>query len=133
MSKSWLEKIVGEVNEIILTNKQVKEVTVVFFDGEVDKDSIQVIKTKGQRTWIPDDVPYGGGTNFENPLIWIEENRPNPELVVFATDGEAPSPPKPSYHKNFIWLLYGSMEPEELAENNPWGKIIKNEEKGYND
>ena len=119
MSQKTLEKILGEINEIIFA-KKVKEIVVGFFDDGVDEKSVQTIKRHGNRPWIPKNVSGGGGTSFQKPLDWIHENlKDRITLCVFFTDGYAPMPTKPRYASKFIWLVYDNPGFEK-----PFGKVI---------
>jgi predicted metal-dependent peptidase len=114
------EKIIGEINSIIFSNK-IKEITIIFFDDGVDKGSIQVIKPKGKKIWLPTKVKGGGGTNFQKPLDWIHnEYKDSISLCIFLTDGYATNPATPKYSNKFIWIVYDNFDWEK-----PFGKVIK--------
>ena len=128
MNRDWQTRILNEINQIVFS-KKVKEITVIFFDGNVHLPSIQKIKG-GNQPWIPKngEVPGGGGTVFQHPLDYVEKFLKNPSLVVFATDGfnhDNSTLKVPTFSNKFIWLLYGSMEMKEMRERFPWGKILK--------
>jgi predicted metal-dependent peptidase len=119
MGQKVLERILNEINQIIFA-KKVKKITVAFFDDGVDEKSVQVVERHGNKPWIPKDVHGGGGTSFQKPLDWIEENLKNKiTLCTFFTDGYAPMPKKPPFANKFIWLVY-----DNPGFQNPFGKMI---------
>jgi predicted metal-dependent peptidase len=127
MSESWKVKILNEVNAMLLTGG-VREVLIVYFDGVVDLPSIQLLQA-GQPPYIPTHIPGGGGTLFQNPLDYLEEEYSGKiSLCVFATDGEGHDsvPLKvPSFASKFIWLIYGSKTIKQMREDYPFGRLLK--------
>jgi predicted metal-dependent peptidase len=119
MSHAVLERILGEINEIIFS-KRVKKITVAFFDDGVDEKSVQVISRMTGRPWIPKNVAGGGGTNFQKALDWVETKFKNRiSLLAFFTDTYAPMPKKPPYANKFIWIAYDNPTFQQ-----PFGKLI---------
>lgn len=119
MSQQVLERILGEVNSIIFS-KRVKKITVAFFDDGVDEGSVQSITKYSGKPYIPKNVSSGGGTNFQTALDWVKEKyKDRVSLLVFMTDGYAPMPSKPKYHRKFIWVLY-----DNPTFHQPFGKMI---------
>jgi predicted metal-dependent peptidase len=119
MSQDTVLTIINEINNIIFS-KKVREIQVIFFDDGVDEKSVQKIKNKGSKPWIPKDVDSGGGTNFQKVLDWVHDNLKNRvTLMVFFTDGGAEMPKKPPYANKFIWMVY-----DNPRFSQPFGKII---------
>ena len=113
------DKILGEINDIIFS-KKIKEITVLFFDTQVDESSVQKIK-RGIKVWRPKPIKAGGGTYFQPALDWIRKNyRDAINLCIFISDGaNADTVSRPKYSNKFIWLIYDDEDWKA-----PFGKII---------
>lgn len=62
----------------------------------------------------------GGGTDFRPAIQAMEQQRPQPGVVIFITDGMGPAPEHPPPFK-VIWVLVGPYR-QVPAE---WGEIIQ--------
>jgi predicted metal-dependent peptidase len=73
-----------------------------------------------------EDVPAllkgGGGTNFRPVFELLEKEHPQPEIVIYMTDGDGRYPEKPGW-THVIWVLVGSY-----VKQPPWGDVVRVEE-----
>lgn len=73
---------------------------------------------------LPLEFPAGGGTSFEQPMAWVQEEFPNTCAVVYLTDadvyawGEAPSAP-------VLWIVTGEPQnARRMVSRAPFGDAI---------
>jgi len=73
-----------------------------------------------------EDVPAllkgGGGTNFRPVFELLEKEHPQPEIVIYMTDGDGCYPAKPGW-AHVIWVLVGSY-----VRQPPWGDVVRVED-----
>jgi len=114
IGKQELEQFQSEVNSI-LEDVTPEKVTVLYVDTRIAGDPV---------IYEPEDLPIkliakgGGGTKFNPPFNWIEENNEEPDAFVYLTDmyGECTvdTPPYP--------VLWVSTTNKTDA---PFGQVIK--------
>ena len=89
-------------------------------DDGVDDASVQIIRKKGSKPWVPKNVSSGGGTNFQKVLDYVKEHmKDRVTLMLFFTDGYAPMPNRPVYANKFIWMVYDNPTFQQ-----PFGKLV---------
>jgi predicted metal-dependent peptidase len=123
MERQLIQSIVDEINGILYLRK-VKEIVVLFFDTKIHEPQI----IAGNESAYCPAVIGGGGTNFQVPLDYInEEFDDNISLCLFFTDGYEAIPLEPSYGDKFIWIVYDNPNwpNSQHVGNNPlFGKKI---------
>jgi predicted metal-dependent peptidase len=91
-----------------------------------------VHSTKKIKTWkdAACEMKGGGGTSFVPVFEHLPNIKPQPEVLVFITDGGGPAPAIPPVGVNTIWLLVGSHAMVPWAEGGSyngsinWGEFI---------
>ena len=106
----------------------VKRLTIVPFNTRVLHGHIVDLRPNDP---IPSSFPVGGGTRFDAPFIWLQQQSGTPDGVVVFTDlGSAVSVPRPKC--DVLWM---SSEPvftpgtypgwPEYNNRPPWGKVVE--------
>jgi len=135
VSNSELQEIFSELRGILNCNEGT-EVTVVECDTHIgrvyDLDSVKDVDT---------NVSGRGGTSFDPVFHWVKGNLvwekercdKQPDLLIYATDGECPLPPVDIRipQSKMLWLI--SSRGRVPCEGSSWGKSRSNEQKGYAD
>ncbi|MEM7039582.1 MAG: VWA-like domain-containing protein [Bacteroidota bacterium] len=105
-------------NEIYHIWKRGAEIMIVECDATVTATYLY----KGK---VPEGVHGGGGTDFNPPIDWANQNF-HPDALIYFTDGYAPPPTvRPRYP--LLWLLCSSSSADSASvyhQNLP-GKMIK--------
>lgn len=134
VSNSELQEIFGELRGIICCNEGT-EITVVECDTQIgriyDLDSIGDMDT---------NVTGRGGTSFDPVFNWIKGNidwqskkcSKQPDLLIYATDGECPLPPTDIRlpQSKMLWLI--SSRGRVPSDTHSWGQVT-DQVKGYGD
>ncbi len=63
----------------------------------------------------------GGGTDFRPVFAALTGRRDQPEVLIFATDGQGPAPEAPPPGMAVIWLLIGAYKSAPCA----WGTVVE--------
>lgn len=135
VSNAELQEIFGELRGILSCNEGT-EVTVVECDTRIgrvyDLDSVKDVDT---------NVSGRGGTSFDPVFRWIkgdvawgkERCDTQPDLLIYATDGECCLPPVEIRipQSKMLWLI--SSRGRVPCEESGWGSSRTNEIKGYAD
>lgn len=100
------------------------EVTIVECDAYVDKQK-GIYKFKGLKHVQDRLVTGGGGTSFDPPIEYLNEEANNYSALIYLTDGEAPVP-KVKSKKPIMWVLSHEGKAKEtwIKEGAP-GYVIK--------
>lgn len=101
----------GHVNRILETCRP-EMIYIVHCDAQIAK----------VEEFTPDDLPIpfnrygGGGTMFQPVFDWVDQNRIDPEVIVYLTDGYGDQHHFKSSHDT-VWLTTGTTD-------FPWGQVI---------
>jgi len=117
-----LKEFVGEIISIAKSFNNLKlrllsADTKVQADYEVANGNIDKIKNLNYKG--------GGGTNYNNPLKYVEEKYPNTKLVVYLGDGYCDGKVKDEFSFNLIWLLCKGGTDEYIKDS---GMVMKIED-----
>lgn len=102
MGPKEMKELLIEAQSVINTMAG-NEITFVACDAKVHA----VVRTRNLEE-IKLNMKGGGGTNFKPAFAALEEVKPRPNVVVFATDGEGEYPEVPPKDMHVIWLIVGN-------------------------
>lgn len=88
-------------NEILALHHLLSDVTVIYCDTEIAH-----IEKLTSNSKLPERRFGYGGTSFNPPFKWAIEERYNPDIIIYGTDGECNLPPEElRINKPMLWLV----------------------------
>ena len=88
-------------NEILELHHLLSDVTVIYCDTEIAH-----IEKLTSNSKLPESRFGCGGTSFDPPFKWAIEERYNPDIIIYGTDGECSLPPEEiRINKPMLWLV----------------------------
>lgn len=88
-------------NEIVALHHLLSDVTVIYCDTEIAH-----IEKLTSNSKLPERRFGCGGTSFNPPFKWAIEERYNPDIIIYGTDGECSLPPEElRINKPMLWLV----------------------------
>ena len=88
-------------NEILALHHLLSDVTVIYCDTKIAH-----IEKLSANSKLPERRFGNGGTSFDPPFEWAIEERYNPDIIIYGTDGECTLPPEElRINKPLLWLI----------------------------
>ncbi|MCA9375308.1 hypothetical protein KC622_03185, partial [Candidatus Dojkabacteria bacterium] len=118
------DEFIEFMREIDVIRRTGVSVIVVECDAYVDKEK-GVYKFTGLSNLRDRTVTGGGGTSFDPPIEFLNEEANHYSALIYLTDGYAPCPQvKP--RRPLMWVIsQGGAAPENLKEQGFPGRIIR--------
>ena len=121
MGKKELATIIGTVKGIV----EATEVDILFCSCDARAGEIQKIENWDE---VPDLLYGGGGTDFSPAFKALAEEYPQPETVVYITDGGGAAPDEEPDWCEVIWVLAGRYRQvpykEGYRDRIDWGEYV---------
>lgn len=114
MGQREYDAAVAEVADILSTCKP-RDLWVLGCDSAVA--SVEHMDSSADLVANPPVMEGGGGTSFNPPFVWVEEEDIRPDILVYFTDGYGDWPDRqPDYP--VVWIMTTDVVP-------PWGEYVK--------
>ena len=124
MGEAEGQRVLTECNSIIKAINT--ELTFIAHDAK--SHGVQVVKSINEI-----EFRGGGGTNFVTAFDTINDERLDPDVVVFVTDGQGAAPVAKPGNYETIWILVGQHRRVPYANDGSrasvtWGEVIEIDE-----